>query len=125
MEIWINKRGEYIHEVCEEVLYYRGTSTVGEVAEARFDCWRCDLDSISIPLVAIPRLRMEVRAGDIGDHRPDPAFLLNLRPVGNRVPPQRSPTKLPVAVEVKHEVDTRKCKLCNLPHVVPPQASTR
>ena len=119
--VYINKRGEYIHgkDGCGERLEYLGTRKTGETAEARFACRRCNLFSIFIPIIAIPRLRMEVRLGDIGGYRPNPRYLLNLRPPSDGIP-------IPPAMDKNLRprllgADKMKCKKCGLPHLLLPK----
>ena len=126
--MYVNEKGGYIHAVCKTELDYVGTSQArGSETEVFFWCAHC-LEGVSLPLLQF--MRVEIRLRDTrGDCR-SPLLDYGVVLAGDSVPAHDEGDRPRLhrttqVKEVPHEVDTGKCKLCNLPHLVPPVASTR
>ena len=112
--VYIDREGRYRHGArCEAELDYIGTGkTRGSETEVRFWCPAC-LESVALPILAF--MRVEIRVGDTRGDRRSPLLDYGVVLAGDSVPAHDEGTRSRL-----HRAPAVRCKVCNLPHYVPP-----
>ena len=118
--LYINKRGEYTCGKCQESLKYVGTSQAIGSTQARFYCSNCK-EGITLPLAAFSRV--EIRTGDFSRDNSDTDYFPNLLPKRDSVPTSSANFYSGLLDKRLKNENSLRCRLCNLPHYLPPASN--